>query len=387
MAQRSSSRLGDGVVARCVEQLAERREAGRFRAVEAREAESSVCNLADNDYLRLSQHPEVIAAAKAATERWGASSSASPLISGYTTEHAALEAELAVWAGFSAGLAWNSGYAANQALLSLLPQKGDLVHADRLIHHSMINGLLRSGARIRRYPHLDLDELEQRLQREQPEGNVFVVTESVFSMDGDYPDMARLARLKEHFGFFLIVDEAHALGWYGAKGSGLIEETGIAAVVDVYVGTLGKGLGSAGAFTLFHESALRDFFINFAGEFIYSTYLPPSSAAAARAARRLAEASGAARLKAREHSRSLRPRIGAPEGDSPIVPVVLGSEEAVLQASRQLRENGYRVGAIRPPTVPEGACRLRISLNTALTNTDYQRLQTVWEGLCTASIG
>lgn len=327
-------------------------------------------DLSGNDYLRLSRHPQVVAAAVSALGKWGVSSSGSPLISGYTSAHRELEERLCTWSGFGHGLVWNTGYAANQAVLSTLPQRGDIVLADRLIHNSMVAGLVHSGARLQRYRHCDIGHLEALLAQYATGGRqVFVVTESVFSMDGDYPDLRHMAALKERYGFFWIVDEAHALGWYGTRGSGLAEHCGVAAAVDVLVGTLGKGLGAMGAYTLFHDASLRAYLINFAGEFIYSTYLAPACAAAASAAVDIVEAGGAAE-RARLHalSRSVREILpGAPDGDSPIVPVLIGGAVQTLAIAERLRVGGFSVGAVRPPTVPEGGSRLRLSLHAQLT--------------------
>ncbi|MEO0795869.1 MAG: 8-amino-7-oxononanoate synthase [Verrucomicrobiota bacterium] len=349
--------------------LERRQQDGTLRSLSPRVADSGLIDLSNNDYLRIASHPQVLQAAKRATEEWGVSASASPLISGYTSEHSALELRLCEWAGFPFGLVWNSGYAANQAVLSQLPEKGDLVLADRLIHQSMISGLLRSGARLQRYRHLDCDHLESLLEKASPDRAVFVVTESVFSMDGDYPNLERIAELKERFGFIWIVDEAHAIGWYGKRGSGLVESVGIGKHVDVFVGTLGKGLGSMGAFTLFRKACYRDFFINFSGEFIYSTYLAPACAAGARAAVDLVESMEPDRLRWQERSRSLRRRIaGAQAGDSPIIPVEIGDNRETMKIAGLLRDRGFVVGAIRPPTVPAGSSRLRISLNMGLSD-------------------
>jgi 8-amino-7-oxononanoate synthase len=359
--------------ARLGRELDERRSQGLERTLHARVADEPLLDLANNDYLRLSQHPAVKAAAIAATERWGCSSAASPLITGYTEAHEALLAELRDWCGFACGLVWNTGFAANAAVLSGLPCRGDLVLADRLIHNSMIHGLLASGARLQRYRHLDLDHLAELL--EQTAGQyetVFVVSETVYSMDGDYPELRAMAELKQRYGFFWILDEAHALGWYGAGGSGLIEAAGVGDSVDLMVGTLGKGLGSMGAFTLFHDEVLRRHLINHAGEFIYSTYLPPSCAVAAHKAVELIRQQPTERPRLHAMARDFRKMLpGVPDGDAPIVPVRVDDPVAAAAA---LREQGIRVGAIRPPTVPAGEGRLRISLNASLTEPDLRRV-------------
>lgn len=363
--------------ARLLAPLEERAAKSIERTLSARPATTAYVNLADNDYLGLSRDPAVIAAGKAALDRWGASSAASPLISGYTEEHAALERELCDWCGFGHGLVWNTGFAANAAVLGTLPKPGDLVFADRLIHASMISGILASGARLVRYAHNDLGKLRELLEKHRDHaGVVWVVTESVFSMDGDYPDLKTLASLKAEYGFVLVVDEAHATGWYGATGAGLLEREGVAGAADILVGTLGKGLGGMGAYTLFHDEVFRRHLMNFAGEFVYSTYLAPVNAACARAAvRRLREihgecAGGPTALPA-EVSRRWREAIrevvpGTPEGDSPVIPIPLGDAARVMGVAAKLLAAGWRVGAVRPPTVPEDGARLRISLRLGL---------------------
>lgn len=359
--------------ARLLTPLDERAAKALERTLTPRPEKTPYVNLADNDYLGLSRDPAVIAAGKAALDTWGASSCASPLISGYTEEHAALERELADWCGFGHGLVWNTGFAANAAVLGTLPKPGDLVFADRLIHASMISGILASGARLIRYAHLDLEKLRELLEKHRGhDGVVWVVTESVFSMDGDYPDLKKLASLKAEYGFVLVVDEAHATGWFGATGAGLVEREGVADAVDILVGTLGKGLGGMGAYTLFHDEIFRRHLMNFAGEFVYSTYLAPACAASARAAiRRVKEMHGGGTGSPAEVSRHWREAIRAvvpdtPEGDSPVIPVPLGDAARVMDVAAKLLTAGWRVGAVRPPTVPEDGARLRISLRLGL---------------------
>lgn len=352
-----------------LERALEKREAaGLNRSLSVYEPSDAETNLADNDYFGLSTDPRVKRAAQGAIERVGCSASASPLVTGFRAEHAVLLDELKDWHGFRHGIVWNSGYAANSALLACLPHPGDLVLADRAIHRSMVEGILRSGARLQRYRHCDLDHLESLLER-HADGNrlALVVTESVFSMDGDYPDLDRMAELKRRFGFVWILDEAHALGWYGPSGAGLAEAAGLVAEVDAFVGTLGKALGSMGAYTLFHDELLERYCVNFASEFIYSTYLPPACAAAARASVRILRSTTRLQEEAQALSRRVRAALidsgfEVPIGDSPIVPIGLGDPSRSLAVASALRVAGYRVGAIRPPTVPEGTSRLRLSL-------------------------
>ncbi|MEY4388178.1 MAG: hypothetical protein RLY20_3461 [Verrucomicrobiota bacterium] len=363
---------------RAAEALNERKSGGLLRQLEARPAHPRWLNLADNDYLGLSRDPAVMSAAAAAAVKWGASAGASPLITGYTELHAELERTLAGWHGYQHGLVWNSGFAANSAVLGMLPKRADVVLADRLIHASMVAGIVRSGARLRRFPHNDLHALQAMLAEEAGrDGAVFVVTESVYSMDGDCPDLAALAQLREEYEFFWVLDEAHATGWFGESGAGALEAQGASSEPDVVVSTLGKALGSQGAYTLFRDGTLREWLLNEAPEFVYSTYLAPPAAAAALAALKHIRKMGAEREQLHALSRSWRAAMqsaGAkvPEGDSPIVPVLLGAAERAVKVQRTLLERGFRVSCIRPPTVPDGTARLRVSLRRGLT--DAQRV-------------
>lgn len=366
----SSERISE----RANEALNERRVGGLLRQLEARSAQAAWLNLADNDYLGLAHDPVVIAAAADAARKWGASAGASPLITGYTELHAELERALAGWHGYQQGLVWNSGFAANSAVLSMLPQRGDVVLADRLIHASMVAGILRSGARLRRFPHNDLHALHAMLGEEcQRAGAVFVVTESVYSMDGDCPDLAMIAQLREEFEFFWVLDEAHATGWFGETGAGALEAQNCLGQPNVLVSTLGKALGSQGAYTLFRDGALREWLLNEAGEFVYSTYLAPPAVGAALAALQCVRELAPEREALHALSRSWRAAMqgaGAkvPEGDSPVVPVLIGSAERATNVQRALLERGFRVSCIRPPTVPDGTARLRVSLRRGLTD-------------------
>jgi 8-amino-7-oxononanoate synthase len=365
--------VNEALLQRLRQSLAQREGSSLRRKLTARASADTRVNLADNDYLGLSRDPAVVAAGVAALQEWGASSSASPLVTGYTEIHQQLEHTLAAWQGYEYGLVMNTGFSANSAVLGGLPKKGDLILADRLVHASMLDGIMASGARLRRFAHNDLDALELMLHEEPAlDGVIFVVTESVYSMDGDSPDLKRMASLRKRFGFCWVLDEAHATGWYGSTGSGLQEAQGAFAAADIVVGTLGKGLGSQGAYVLSHASEVRDSLINFAGEFVYSTYLAPSCAAAALAAvERVKEMSGErAELHALSHAWRdglLEAGFAVPSGDSPIIPLILGDSDVTLKYATALRAAGFMVSAIRPPTVPVRTGRIRISLRRGLS--------------------
>jgi 8-amino-7-oxononanoate synthase len=365
--------VNEALLQRLRQSLAQREGSSLRRKLTARASDDKRVNLADNDYLGLSRDPAVVAAGVAALQEWGASAAASPLVTGYTEIHQKLEQTLAAWQGYAHGLVMNTGFAANSAVLGGLPKKGDLILADRLVHASMLDGITASGARLRRFAHNDLDALELMLHEEPAlDGVIFVVTESVYSMDGDSPDLKRLASLRKRFGFCWVLDEAHATGWYGATGSGLQEAQGAFAAADIVVGTLGKGLGSQGAYVLSHAPEVRDALINFAGEFVYSTYLAPSCAAAALAA--VERVKGMSGERAELHALSHAWRDGlveagfaVPSGDSPIIPLILGDSDVTLKYATALRAAGFMVSAIRPPTVPVRTGRIRISLRRGLS--------------------
>lgn len=337
-------------------------------------------NLAGNDYLNLRHHPRVLAGAREAAERFGTSSAASPLLSGFLPCHEALLEKLKRWKKKPHGLLFNTGFMANQALLKHLPGARDLVLADRLIHHSMVQAMATGRARFMRTPHLNLDQLENRLATGQDKyETLFVVTESVFSMDGDLTDLKRLAALKKRIPFVLVLDEAHGTGVYGPTGAGLAEEAGVLDAVDIIVGTLGKALASMGAYVLAHDRRVIDYLTNFAGELIYSTFLPPAQAGAALAAIHLVEEAACERRELRAKARLFRQRIAAlgwpmDSGDSPIVPLLTGDADSALMLRDRLLKAGILAGAVRPPTVPRGTSRLRFSLHAGVSEDDLTEI-------------
>jgi len=360
--------------------LQERAEAGTLRKITTSVSKKNVLDLSNNDYLSLSKHPLVRRAASRAIEDHGCSASASPLLSGFGPSHELLKQTICNWFESSANqvMLWNSGYSANQSILKILPRKGDLVLADKLIHESMISGILSSGARLIRYPHLDLEKLESLLTRFSGERMIFLATESLFGMDGDYPDLRRISELKEKRPFFWILDEAHALGWYGKRGTGLAEEKQVFKQVDLIIGTMGKALGSSGAFTIFKNAKLTDYVINKSGHFIYSTFLPPSSALAAAQAIELLSGWQEERRLWQEASQNMRTeliRLGHSSalGDSPIIPLFFDNLEELQASKENLSSSGIKVSAIRPPTVPADSPRIRISLKRELAGSNIAK--------------
>jgi 8-amino-7-oxononanoate synthase len=371
-----------------MEKLLSQREAdGLLRILKVRSATEVRVNLADNDYLNLSHDSEVVAAAIAALNKWGASSSASPLVTGYTDLHQDLEKTLAQWHGYAHALILNTGFSANTAVLGGLPQKGDIVLADKLIHASMLEGILSSGATLRRFPHNDLDVLESMLEEsKETDVPLFVVTESVYSMDGDCPDLSRISKLKQRYNFCWVLDEAHATGWHGQTGSGMQEEQGVRAAADIVVGTLGKSLGSQGAYVLCHDVLIKNMIINFAAEFIYSTYLSPASAAAGLAAITRTKNLVSERAQLQQLSRDWRKALReagftAPDCHSPIIPLIIGDIKKTQLYAEALRSAGFIVSVIRPPTVPVNSARIRISLRRGLNPGHLEKFISTLKGV------
>lgn len=344
-------------------------------------------NFSSNDYLGLAGHPALIEAARRAVETFGAGATASRLICGTLPPHRELEAALARFKGVEAALSFATGYAAALGAVPALVGPGDVVILDKRAHACLVDAARLSGAQLRVFAHNDLAGLEARLawararvQAASPPGRVLVVTESVFSMDGDRAPLREIVELKDRFGAWLLVDEAHATGVLGEQGRGLVAAAGLTGRVEVQMGTLGKALGVAGGF-IGGEQVLADWLVNRARAFIYSTAPPPAAAAAACAGVELAAGGeGDARRAAlgarvRELRDGLRAQGWAlPAEPSPIVPLVVGEEAAALELSARLREAGLFLPAIRYPTVPRGAARLRVSLSAAHTEEEVARL-------------
>lgn len=373
--------MNHSLESRLQSELNQRQATGLLRTLEVLEACKT--NLISNDYFQLRSHPQVIEGARTALEQYGASSSASPLLSGFLPCHEHLIGQLKNWKQKSAGLLFNTGFMANQALLTHLPGPRDLILADRLIHHSIAQTLGKSDTRFKRYHHLDLDHLEELLDRHSKEfETIFVVTESVFSMDGDYPDLPRIAALKQKYSFVLILDEAHGTGVFGPTGGGLAEEQGVLPEVDILVGTLGKALASMGAYVLTNSATVIDYLINFSGELIYSTYLGPPQAGAAGAALKIIQKSQATARNIRNTANRFREQLQNNNWqtyifDSQIVPVILGDPKDALELRNKLLEHGILAGAVRPPTVPQNSSRLRFSFHAGVDEEKVEEIITL----------
>ena len=337
-------------------------------------------NFSSNDYLDLAHHPELISRSREWTERWGAGSGASRLVTGTLEVHQAVEEKLARLKGTEAALIFNSGYQANAAVLPVLLDKGMLggepkVFTDRLIHASLHHGC--GAARQIRFRHNDLVHLGSLLDKHAgPDSRPFIITESVFSMDGDRAELAALCDLAERRGAFLYVDEAHATGVLGPKGMGLSGH--VPGRIDLIMGTFSKALGGFGAY-IACSAPMRDYLVNRCAGFIYSTALPPGVLGAMDAALDLVPGMDAERARLHAHADALREAlaragISAAGSTTQIVPAVIGGTQAALAASRRLEEHGILGVAIRPPTVAEGTSRLRFAMTSAHTDEDIQAL-------------
>jgi 8-amino-7-oxononanoate synthase len=337
-------------------------------------------DLCSNDYLGLAQHPAMRAAVAAAVEKAPKiGGTASRLLSGHTQGWSELEEQFAEFAGTEAALFFGSGYAANVGLISAIVGSDDVVYSDVLNHASLIDGMRLSGARKVIYPHLDLSALEDSLRQDAgAPWRRIIVTESVFSMNGDLAPLREMATLAEQFGAAMIVDEAHATGVQGKGGVGLAADAGILPHVLATVHTCGKALASAGAFVC-GPAVMKDYLINHARTFIFSTALPAYFAEQIRAAIKLSAGMDAERetllKRAKELNKAFR-RVGfnTDGSSSQIVPVVLGSNQDTLEAAEHLQNSGFAVRAIRPPTVPQGKARLRLSLTARIEEEQLDRL-------------
>ena len=367
--------------------LAEREAAGLYRrrrivdgpqqprlCVDGRE----LLNFCSNDYLGLASHPSLIEALKRGAERYGAGSGSAHLVSGHSRAHHQLEEELAAFVGYPRALLFSTGYMANLGTIAALLGPGDGVFEDRLNHASLLDGALLSRARLSRYPHADPHSLAGQLQASKS-GARLVVTDGVFSMDGDIAPLPRLATCAAEHDAWLMVDDAHGFGVLGPHGRGSPEHFALSPDrIPIYMATLGKAAGSFGAFVAGSDE-LIEYLINTARPYIYTTAMPAAQAEVSRASLRLLQSEG----WRREHLHQLIKRfrhaavqLGLPlmDSSSAIQPLLLGDANRALALSEALLADGLLISAIRPPTVPRGSARLRITLSAAHTEADVDRL-------------
>jgi 8-amino-7-oxononanoate synthase len=358
--------------------LADCRSTGRYRRLQpllersggrvvlAGGESKPLLDFSSNDYLALSQHPALINASREALERHGAGVGAARLMSGDLELFHQLESEVASFKGCAAALLFANGYMANTGTIPALAGRGDVVFTDRLDHASIYDGCRLAGARVVRFRHNDPEHLEMLLKKERGTGRGLVVVESLYSMDGDIAPLADLVALKKRHSCMLMVDEAHATGLFGSRGGGLVQAAGLEDEVDVSMGTFGKALGSYGAYVA-GSKLLCEYLVNRARTFIYSTGLPPAVLGASLAALKIVAEGADLRERLAEKVACFKQALGreglpGTPGPSQIVPVMVGAGEAALALAEECRRLGLFVTAVRPPTVPEGAARVRFSV-------------------------
>lgn len=367
------------------EELDRRVAAGLFRSVREFRREGAwvvtedgrrLLNFSSNDYLGLASHPDVLAAAARAARHAGGAT-ASRLIVGTYLAYAELEAKLAEFQGTEAALVFGSGYLANVGVISCLVGRGDAVFSDSLNHASIIDGCRLSRATIHRYRHGDVDELEAMLQGSDAERKL-IVTESVFSMNGDVAPLAEIVELKDRYGAALLVDEAHADGVFGPHGEGYAHELGVADRVELHLGTFGKAFGAYGAYVAGSALWIR-YLVNASRSFVFTTGLPAAVIAAVDAALDVVHSADKVRAELQEQARRFRTRLAGIGLDTcgsstQIVPLVTGASDVALALSSALEHAGVLAVAIRPPTVPPGTARLRFSLTALHSEQDVDRV-------------
>jgi len=335
-------------------------------------------NFASNDYLGLSQHPALRDALIAAATRWGVGATAAHLLGGHRDEHAALEEALAHWTGRERALLFSDGWMANLGVVAALTGDGDLCVQDKLNHASLIDAARLAGCELKRYPHGDFDGARRQLAS-CPDAAALVASDGVFSMDGDVAPLGELARVCADQRATLMIDDAHGLGVLGEEGAGSVADARLSQdEVPILMATLGKALGVAGAFVA-GSAALVDALVQSARTYIYTTAMPPALAAAARAAIDIVRFEGwrrdrLAHLVAHFRAGAIESGFEIMDSRTPIQPLVVGASERALAIAANLEANGFYVPAIRPPTVPDGKARLRITLTALHSESDVERL-------------
>jgi glycine C-acetyltransferase len=372
-------------VATFLEELAALRAQGLYRQMRLVEGGQgnrvrldgrSVLLLCSNNYLGLAEHSALKEAAALGVKRYGTGSGASRLVSGNMELHESLESRISEFKGSEAALIFNSGYAANTGVIPALVGRGDIIFSDRLNHASIVDGALLSRARFIRYPHNDLTTLRRLLAETEPAAKRLIVTDGVFSMDGDLAIISELVALKKEFSALLMIDDAHGTGVLGETGKGSAELFDVMTGIDIQMGTFSKALGSFGAYVAASREIV-DYLINRARSLIFSTALPPSVLAASLAAIDLVDSSEGAFLRKKladnaSFFRSALNKAGFSTmgSETQIIPVFVGEAGPTMEFSQQLLEEGIFVQGIRPPTVPKGSCRLRCTVMSTHTSDD-----------------
>ena len=360
---------------RLADARAHRQQTERWRTRQV--AKSNTLDFAGNDYLGLAQDPRVSEAQAAGARRYGAGAGASHLVSGHLEVHDALEEALARWTGRERALLFSTGYMANLGVLQALADRHTAIFQDRLNHASLIDGAALSGARSRRFHHRDAIDLNSLLARSEC-AHKLVVSDGVFSMDGDIADIATLVEVSQQHSAWLMIDDAHGVGVLGDNASGCVGNTWSSKDVPILVGTLGKALGTAGAFVA-GDTELIDHLIQFSRSYVYTTAQPPAIAAATLKALEIVQGEPERRAQLNANiayfrNEALHLGLALSDSATPIQPLILGDETRTLGWALHLQQKGIQVGAIRPPTVPKGESRLRVTLSARHQHDDIDQL-------------
>ena len=323
-------------------------------------------NLCSNSYLSLHVHPDIVNAARQAAVEYGSGTCSSRSVSGSIDLYEELEEEIAAYKGYGNALIFSNGYMANIGIISTLTDTGDTIFSDELNHSSLIHSMRLSRAKKVIYKHRDVNDLEKKIRRDRGWGRKFIITESIFSMDGDIAPLRDIFELKKKYDVYIMLDDAHGTGVFGEKGTGLEELFALSGSIDVHMATFGKALGSFGAFVL-ADKVLLEYLVNRAKTFMYTTALPPSSLAASLAALRLIKMDISFKEELWENIDYMRNSLiqagfDLKESAGPIIPIVVGEDAKTVKMQEILMEKGLFLQAIRPPTVPEGTSRLRLTV-------------------------
>lgn len=339
--------------------------------------DKDLINFSSNDYLGLASDERLKQAAIEAVKIYGVGTVASRLISGSQDMHRKLEEKLSEFKG-KPTLLFNSGYTANLGIIASLAGRGTIIFSDRLNHASIVDGIMLSHAELRRYKHNDMNDLEEQVKKYINFKKKIIITDTVFSMDGDLADLKSIVSVARKYNCIVIVDEAHATGVFGKNGAGLVNELGLDDEIDIQMGTLSKALGSFGAYVCASKNIV-DYLINKARSFIYTTSLPASICSASIKAIEIIERDQSLRNKLWDNIDYFKKRVSIDNIQSPIIPIIIGDANKAQEASKKLLRQGLFVQAIRPPTVPKNSSRLRITISAKHSR---QNLDLLTEALC-----